>query len=154
MTPTVLISATDVLASTQPPVSADCKARLFDVLEAAGIDHIEIRFSGSGDSGCIDETSAYVNTGTPDAPQQTSIAVPDTEILWPALPVGGVPQLTEQPLKDVLDDVAFDCLAATSHGWENNDGADGTVTLLCGVREIRVDMNEYYTESYPTSRTF
>lgn len=151
MTSLMLISATDVLASAQSPVSADCKARLFDVLEAAGIDHIEIRFSGSGDSGCLDETTAYVNTGTPDAPQHTSIALPDIMILWPAF---GVPELTEQPLADVLDDVAFDCLAATSPGWENNDGADGTVTLRCGVREVEVDMNDYFTDYHPKYRTF
>lgn len=154
MTSIIPITATDVLAGAQPPVSADCKARLFDVLEAAGIDHIEVRFSGSGDSGLLDETIAYAASGTPDAPQHTSIPLPAIQLPWPTIYVNGVPRLGEQPLTDVIDDVAYRCLAATSPGWENNDGADGTVTLRCGVREIEVDMNQYFTDYYPLSQVF
>ena len=136
------------------PLHPANKAAIFDALEAAGIAYVDMPFNGSGDEGFVHEPTAYVNTGTAESPQYTSTALPSVVVGWHGKSIKGQEAITDLSLADALNAATWDCSYATSCGWENNDGAEGTVTFDCDTRTIEVDMAEFYTESNHRLKTF
>jgi hypothetical protein len=136
------------------PLHPANKAAIFDALEAAGIAYVEVPFHGSGDEGFVGEPTAYLSTGTAETPQFTPIDLPTVMIGWSRLSDDGKETIIDLPLSNALDDAAWDCSYATSHSWEDHDGAEGTVTFLCGNRSIEVDMAQFYMESNHLLKTF
>jgi hypothetical protein len=154
MTSLISIAQETLLTPEPSPVQPSNRASLFNALEAAGIDHVEIPFSGSGDEGFVEQATAYVNTGTVEAPNYVACGLPSVLICWTSFDPSGAPATSEEPLAQKLEDLAWRCVWATSPGWENNEGAEGPVTFHCREREIRVDMRQFYTESFSNGRTF
>lgn len=154
MTSLISIAQETLLTPEPSPADPVLKAALFDALEAAGIDHVELPFSGSGDEGFVEQGTAYVNTASAEAPNYVPTDLPSVSICWTSIDPSGATITKEEPLAQKLEDLAWRCVWATSPGWENNEGAEGTVTFHCQDREIRVDMTQFYTESFSNARTF
>lgn len=122
------------------------KKALFDVLAAAKITQVTVSFDGYGDSGQVEDISAYSGGETVDLPKgEITIA----RAIW------GVDETTESTMsvEDAVEQLAYDFLSETHGGWENNDGAYGEFTFDVEQRVITLDYNERYTatESYEHS---
>ncbi len=120
------------------------KASLFDVLEAADILLVTVDFDGSGDSGQIEAIMAFDAHG--------EVALPEGQLPCIALFPGDLADPPEsQPVRDVIEALAYDLLEEEHGGWENNDGASGefrfdvadrAITLTCHTRIMTSDTTE------------
>ena len=120
------------------------KERLFDAMTAAGITHVTVTFDGSGDSGQVESIGAWCG--------EAAAAFPAVEIQFAALtwdnPAVEMRSLT---LLAVVEEMAYDYLADTHRGWENDDGAYGEFCFDAAARTIHLDFNERFT-SYECKR--
>ena len=116
------------------------KAAVFTALEVACVTQISITFDGYGDSGQIEDISACVG--------EKRVPIPDCMIetldtTWPQ----SEPTLSGVNLSAALENLAYDVLAQTHCGWENNDGAYGDIVFDTAARSIKLEYNERYTTS-------
>lgn len=116
------------------------KAVLFDVLAAAGIENVIVNFDGYGDSGQVENIEARNGDDVIELP-------PDAIEI--ASPVWNSSDITCQtmPVREAIEHMAYEFLAQTHCGWENNDGAYGDFTFNVAERTITLDYNERYTET-------
>lgn len=128
-------------------IHSENKAALFGALAQAGITSVEVIFDGYGDSGQIEDITA--KSGDRDA----------------ALPAGsielahadwGSPDITRytHPLKDAIEQLAYDFLRETHAGWENNEGAYGDFLFDVTERTITLNYNERIETSEYTQHVF
>jgi hypothetical protein len=116
------------------------KAALFDALAAAGVTIVVVSFDGYGDNAQIEniEVKAGEDIG----------ALPAGEIEIARAAWGNSePQHATVSIHDAVEQLAYDLLAATHSGWENNEGAYGEFTFDVAARTITLDYNERRIES-------
>lgn len=123
------------------------KAALFDALAAAGVTHVILAFDGFGDEGQIESIEAKVGDAT--------TPLPDIRIPL-ALPVWGQdePEWKMPSLATAIEDFAYDCLAQTHDGWENNDGAFGDFLFDVEARTVTLDCHQRFTDHTASNHTF
>lgn len=111
------------------------KQNLFDFLGAQGIVLVTVDFDGCGDSGQIESISAFDEHG--------EVAVPEGKL--------ANSEDDGEPVKDVIESLAYDLLQSEHGGWENNEGAygefrfdvaDRTIMLACNIRISSADYSE------------
>jgi hypothetical protein len=114
---------------------ANAKVRLFDFLEDQGMVLITVDFDGSGDSGQIESINAFDEHG--------EVALPECDIHCISIDSdteGGAEALL--PVKDVVENLAYDLLEAVHGGWDNNDGAYGVFRFEVTDRTITLAYHE------------
>ena len=120
------------------------KANLFDFLEARGIALVTVDFDGCGDSGQIEGISAFDEHGEVALPED-KLAIAETS------PAAATATDAGEPVKDVIETLAYGLLESEHGGWENNDGAYGefrfdvaerTITLACNIRISSAEYSE------------
>jgi hypothetical protein len=116
------------------------KEVLFAALTAAGITHVTVEFDGYGDSGQVESINAYCNDQTVELPE-AEITI--TSACW------GDPGFVARAMtvEQVVEQMAYDFLAGTHGGWENNDGAYGEFCFDARAETIQLDFNERFTSS-------
>ena len=145
MPPSSIDFATIFAAQVEHSARADAlrpinRDRLFDGLTAADITHVTVTFDGEGDSGQIESIGAW--TG------EQAVDFPAVEILYAALTWDNPEvELRQLSLEDVVEQLAYDFLADTHGGWENNDGAYGEFCFDASARSIHLEFNERFTSS-------
>ena len=117
---------------------SESRRRVFALLRGIEAEPFEITFSGSGDSGWIDDI------GIPDDPE----CVLDLFI--------GYDSHVEhfEGLHKILDAFAYEVIDESGHlGWENNDGGWGTIHFDPTAGTIKLDMNVNIMSSELTEHT-
>jgi len=123
------------------------KAIVFDALAAAGLTRVTVEFDGEGDSGQINDITAY----TGEAPAE----LPSTSLKLQRAPQnGGDLRTAEATLRDAIETLCYDYLSQTHGGWENNDGAYGTFEFDVGKRSIHLDFNARFTDTTNSTHDF
>jgi len=112
------------LAASKLPIIAALKAR--------GATVATIRYDGEGDSGQIEAIVAY-SAGNGEI---------DLDVAF----VGQKADAQAPNLRDALDQLAWDCLAAFHDGFENNEGGYGEISIDVASGVITIDHNERITE--------
>ena len=110
------------------------KARLFPVLAAAGIAVVEIFYCGEGDSGGVDDITCH---GADNA----TVTLPEAGISLQSCNWRG-DEISEQAhatLADAIEMFALDIIECRFAGWENNDGAVGTVKFCIETDTIELE---------------
>ena len=110
------------------------KDRLFDFLAGQGIILVTVDFDGCGDSGQIEGMFAFDAHG--------EVAFPDGKLAVAATDSG--PDTTQneaEPLKDIIETLAYDLLQSEHGGWENNEGAYGEFRFDVADRTIKLGCN-------------
>ena len=109
--------------------SKEKKAELLTRLKMLGVTHVQVDFSGGGDSGEID--NAYAK----DA-QQKDVDVSKELMVWPTTESYEEDGKWHQRLVDkemlvidILRDMTEKWLEDTGHDWYNNDGGQGDMTI-------------------------
>ena len=116
------------------------KERLFDALSTAGITHVTVTFDGEGARRQLATISARAGDAAAALP---SGEIPYAAITWdnPAV------EMRQLSLANVVEQLAYDLLADTHGGWENNDGAYGEFCFDAYARCIHLEFNERFTSS-------
>ncbi len=115
------------------------KKRLFDALAASGITRVELAFDGYGDEGQIESVDTFAG--------EEPIKLPDIEVTLATLGWRDTePNDTAMSLSGAIEHLAYDLLATTHAGWENNEGAYGTFTFDTANRTITLEHNERFTD--------
>lgn len=115
---------------------------LFDALAEVGVTTVIVTFDGYGDSGQVESIDA--------SNAQGEVALPAGEVALSSPGDGEAVEQIATPVKEAIEELAYDLLRDTHAGWENNDGAYGEFTFDVAARTISLDHNESYTaiESY------
>lgn len=101
---------------------------ILDQLRALGVVRVEIRYSGSGDSGAVDEVHAYM-AAAPDDPVHPNDVLPKTPE-GVAIRVGNKLLGRDTGLYRELEEFAYDALnEANVDDWVNNDGGEGSIEI-------------------------
>jgi hypothetical protein len=119
------------------------KARVFEALAAAGITHLTATFDGCGDSGQIDDVTAYKGDAQAELP-----ATPIT--LEYVMCYSEKVTSEASPLTEAVENLCYGYLAQRHNGWENNDGAFGTFEFDVAQRTVELEFNGRYSD-YSTS---
>lgn len=88
-------------------------------LFAQGCSHIRFEYSGGGDSGCIDSTTAFAVGDVKEEEGQLSV---EDDV---------IPLEIETDLADYLDAVINDKILEKADDWWNNEGGGGTLWVDC-----------------------
>ena len=108
------------------------KQALLATLKTLGISRVAINYSGSGDSGQVNEVNAYL-VGDPRVVQDidkiaAQHAPPDEISIKVSNKLLGQ---EDKELSAILEEFAYDAIEeANLSDWYNNDGGGGTMTLL------------------------
>jgi hypothetical protein len=116
------------------------KERLLTFLASAGITRVIVIFDGCGDSGQIEDVTAFRGDEQADLPNGT-------------VEISMLRHGADEPVSNVfsaaeaIEDLAYDLLRQTHCGWENNDGAYGEFIFDVTAVTISLDYNERFTSS-------
>ena len=117
------------------------KAAIFDALQVAGITRVVIEFEGSGDSGQMEQATAFRG-------EEEIVPFPKECIEITRVDFDEEKDTREDVnLRDAIETIAYDLLEQTHDGWENNDGGFGTFTFDVAERSVTLDYDERYTET-------
>ena len=130
------------------------KAQIFDALEAAGIAMVIVHYDGAGDSGQIEEISAYAQPTEPGDWPAPELPLPDATVKLVRIERYAKPNPKEiecqASLNEALEQMTYDLLEQVHGGWQNNEGAFGDFVYATADRSIRMEHNtriestEYY----------
>ena len=118
----------------------------FAALASAEITRITVTFDGEGDSGQINEITAFKG----DEP----LALPSQVISIRSVDWNGESTMSEKPLEAAIESLCYDFLEQEHGGWENNDGAYGEFTFDVSARTVELEFNGRYTDVHTTAHTF
>jgi hypothetical protein len=113
------------------------KTAILEALAAVGITSVEVGFDGYGDSGQIEDITAYVGS-TVVGLGSTHMQIPEVDSFPPAFASG--------TLRDAIEKFCFDLLEMTHPGWEINEGSSGHFTFDVGKRLITLSGDTRYIE--------
>ena len=122
------------------------KQAVFAALKAGAIATIRVSFNGSGDSGQIEEITAYADG--------TEAALPDVQVGMCGASWDGTATCRTMPLQDAIEELCFDYLSQEHGGWEIDDGGQGEFTFRTEDSSIDLDFEQFYTGSTTHSHTF
>jgi hypothetical protein len=123
------------------------KTAVFDALAAAGITRVTVSFDGEGDSGQIEEITAYAGDNPHPLPD---VEIQIRQVSWGSSELDS----SRSPLRDAIETLCYDFLSQEQGGWENNDGAFGEFTFQVAERGIELDFNARFTDCTHFSHTF
>jgi hypothetical protein len=119
--------------------------RVLPLLDGAGIETVTVTFSGSGDSGAIDD--AWFTPKQPDEFSKTQVSqLRRTSIFEDGQWTKAVVPET-MSLRDALDNITNDYLEEAGINWYDNDGGFGELEIDVAERSVSLNINVNYTES-------
>jgi hypothetical protein len=123
------------------------KAALFDALASAGITTVVVQFDGSCDSGQIESIEARIGGN--------SVHLPDAKFEI-AQAHWGCSEIARSafPIREAIEQLAYDFLEETHAGWEINDGAYGEFTFDVAARAITLDYNARISDTDYSQHVF
>jgi hypothetical protein len=124
------------------------KAKLFDILQAAGIASLTVTFDGEGDSGQIDEISAFSKANTP-------LKLPRQRLtIQTAKHDGTGPDEASLTVEEVIEHLCYALLEDHHEGWEINEGAYGEFVFDVVTGEITLTFNYRISDVETSTHTF
>ena len=125
------------------------RRRLHKALKRLGATSVVVSYSGSGDSGQIDEVSVYRDKEQLKSNENVSILVASSK--W-SKEGGWIERVKSErvALEAALEQFIYVWIESEHSGWENNDGASGECTIEVASNEFILNHVTYYTESEST----
>lgn len=125
------------------------KTAILAALAEAGLTRVVLAFDGQGDSGQIEEITAFVG----EAPA----ILPEVKIAFSRLEGADATgyMLASEPadLSEVMEALTYDMLWHFEAGWPNNEGAYGELILDVPENEARLEFNARFTTSFYSGHT-
>lgn len=123
------------------------KTTIFDVLASAQIAMVAVGFDGSGDSGQIDEPTAY---GADDS----KLPLPAVDVIVTIEEFGREAAPGPRVLNDAIRDLASSLLERQHGGWEDNEGGFGEILFDTAERSITIEFNERFVDTKRVEHRF
>lgn len=136
------------------------KKIIWTAMMVAGVGSISLTFNGEGDSGGIEYVSAYrESTIEAEDDEGTLIDLPNITISYEDLEYvletdRYVPSAKSLDLRDAVVELGMDVINIHSPGWENNDGAYGTIIINPAKELIRLFHNTRIMEIAISEKDF
>ena len=143
-----------------PPASVEEPRRqdpIYDALRVVGVHTLRVRYSGSGDSGSIDEVEALDRDGHLIKLPHTPVPYTFTHTTYDFKTGSYETETTdtnELPLSEAVEQWCYDLLEEHFPGWENDGGADGTIIIDPSQVAGHIEHTSYFTKSYSERRSF
>ena len=112
--------------------STEHRDRLLALLRAAGITSVRISYSGSGDSGNIEDVECFNAAGDSVATPPVSILWAQKSSVWNSKKMRWEPpsdDSVETSIEDVLRDICDKALEDSGLDWYNNEGGQGHLQM-------------------------
>jgi hypothetical protein len=133
---------------------------LFDTLAETKVSSIEVTFDGCGDSGQVESVDytdskgkgideAYLNKTIVKGSATTAYMQYDEKT---KLLVDG--KSKEGTVREIIEEICYDKLAASHGGWELNEGSYGTFTFNVSTRKVTLEYNERIEEVRTSEESF
>jgi hypothetical protein len=119
------------------------KASILEALKLSGISKVLIEFNGSGDDGGIESITCDGDT-----------AIPDLSVKEWAFADENAPIDKEVKLGIAIENFAYELLAHTESGWENNAGAFGEITIDVSTGTAVHTHNSRFEDYSTSSHTY
>lgn len=124
------------------------KAKLLDVLEAAGIASATVTFNGEGDSGQIEDISAFCKASHPRKLPKRRLAIPTAKN-----DASGADEIV-LTVEEVIEHLCYELLEDRHEGWEINEGAYGEFVFDVATGQITLTFNGRFTDVETSTSTF
>lgn len=132
--------------STSVPnyVYLDNLRRVLPLLEQHGVESVNVTFSGSGDSGAIDDVyyAPQIAASVRTIPVEQVTLNLDFDRIWRTTTASETVSL-DQAIMNITDNY----LAETGVNWYDNDGGYGELAIDVAGRSVSLDVNVNYTQS-------
>jgi hypothetical protein len=129
-------------------VRLENKVALFDAFADADIGTVIVEFDGYGDSGQIQDVTAYVA-------RDVVLKLPSRTIEIAHVQSGSLDIVRETlSVRDAIEHLAYDVLEETHGCWEDNLGAYGDFVFDVAARTITLNYNERFEDSEYTQHVF
>lgn len=130
--------------STVQDVEARCKDAFLPLLREHGIVRVEVHYDGGGDEGTVGEVNAYTAEG--------DVELPGIVCDHHSLEYNG--QVTNRTiaLEDALSAFAEHAVCARHGGWEDGEGAYGTIAIDVASGAVTLTHNMRFID-YETTET-
>lgn len=116
---------------------------------------VVVEYSGSGDSGAVERISIIDHEGKEIGADPMVKTLVENGFYDPKKGFISKQEPVTVTLKQALENFCYDWIAECGNsGWENNDGADGTLTIDVGSGGFHLEHNSHYTETTTTEHTF
>lgn len=144
------IAADAISAELQAALSAvqaverRCKEAFLPLLRDRGIVRVEVHYDGGGDEGAVCDVNAYAAEGDAD--------LPVIQCDHHALEYNGTVSSRTIALEDALSAFAENAVCARHCGWENGEGAHGTVSVDVASGTVSLTHNLRFID-YETTET-
>ncbi len=125
-------------------VEARCKAAFLPLLREQGITRVEIHYDGSGDEGSVSDVFAFAG--------DTATDLPDIQCDHVALEYSGRISTQAMSLEDAVTAFADNAVCTHHSGWENGEGAHGTIEIDVASGAVTLTHNTRFID-YETSET-
>lgn len=126
------------------------RTRLLKALQKIKATHALVSYSGSGDSGQIDQVQIFCDNEVLKPKQNVRVLVASSYFNSEQSRWIEQVKLKTMSLELALEQLVYDWLEAEYAGWENNDGASGECTIEIIKGEFLLTHTTYYTESETT----
>ena len=110
---------------------------LCPILSAHEIVTVTISYDGGGDEGQVEHIEAFGPAG--------STELPDVECQRYGMDFSGTVYQEPDRLSSAIESFGYEVLEGAHDGWENNDGAFGTLTIDVASRAASLEHNSRFT---------
>ena len=117
---------------------------LLGALKELGLNQVNVDYSGSGDSGGIEQTR-ILPVGSDESIETTGafnehrVTIWWTDAFWSQPSRGAKFARKTMALAEAIHEIAEELLDQHFGGFENNDGGSGSVVFDAGEKQIRID---------------
>lgn len=130
--------------ATVRDVEARCKAAFLPLLNEHGITRVEIGYDGSGDEGFVGDVLAYVG--------DEHAGIPAILCDHFSLDFKGEVHTSAIQLEEALSAFGENVVCDHHCGWENGEGAHGTIAIDVASATVTLTHNERFID-YETTET-
>lgn len=120
------------------------------ILRVAKVAKVIMEFDGSGDSGSIDYCTFLDSLDDVVTPRLDTNSLSAREVAQ----LRALGDLNHDNISDRCRDLGYAVLSCGWAGWENNDGAYGTITIDVAMGNVDVVINNRYTDVNTESSNF
>ena len=121
-----------------------CKAALLPLLAEHGFSRVEIGYDGGGDEGSVCDVTAYRG--------EDAAELPAIQCEHFSAEYGGSVASRMLQLEDALSAFADNCASNHHSGWENGEGAWGTLAIDVATGTVTLTHNDRFVD-YETTET-
>lgn len=122
------------------------KRILLAALKQGGASTATVTYTGSGDSGSVEDVSIQTTENAEFDSTAPIIVFAEQGIHQDGTWLATVVE-QQMPIEQALQDFAESALERLYGGWEDGDGASGSVIFDCRGDTVRIEHTAYYTDS-------